>query len=181
MWSVPMHQSAQWRLRHPDAARAGSVGHCAGWGCQNQSCAVIPPRAFCQRIKGNKPFICLARDGRISSPQMAANIRRGITDSGVDVVDIGIGPTPMLYFAAHTMQADAAIMITGSHNPPTHNGLKCMLHGKPFFGNDIRALYPVVQAGQFAQAVGQAQLSFNRKGQLTACTGGNTLLASRDY
>src|SRR5690606_31402192 len=97
-------------------------------------------RAFCSRLEGDRRFVCLCRDGRISSPAIAEAVRQGIMDSGVDVVDIGIGPTPMLYFAAHTMKASGAIMITGSHNPPKYNGMKFMLAGKPFYGDAIKAL-----------------------------------------
>ncbi|MGE0753543.1 MAG: phosphoglucomutase/phosphomannomutase PgmG [Alphaproteobacteria bacterium] len=114
-------------------------------------------RAFAARIEGEKPFVCLGRDGRLSSPQLAESIRRGLLDSGVDVIDIGIGPTPMLYYAAHSCKASAAIMVTGSHNPPTHNGMKCMLHGKPFFGEDIRALHAAVEAGKFKNGAGALQ------------------------
>lgn len=108
-------------------------------------------RAFCMRLDAGKAFVCLGRDGRLSSPELAESIRRGILDSGVDVVDIGIGPTPMLYYAAHTLKATAGIMVTGSHNPPTHNGMKCMLHGKPFFGDDIRSLHALASAGNFPE------------------------------
>jgi phosphomannomutase len=73
-------------------------------------------------------------DGRLSSPGLEAALVDGLKASGVEVVRIGCGPTPMLYFTATTLPADGAIMVTGSHNPPDYNGFKMMLGRKPFFG-----------------------------------------------
>jgi phosphomannomutase len=84
--------------------------------------------------------VAIGRDGRLSSPHMAEALAGGLVAGGVAVSDIGIGPTPMLYFASHHLSADGAVMVTGSHNPPDHNGFKMMLGQKPFFGADIRAL-----------------------------------------
>jgi len=84
--------------------------------------------------------ICVGRDGRLSSPDLAAALIEGVVASGCRVRSIGLGPTPMLYFAAKVRDADGAIMVTGSHNPPDHNGFKMVLGGKPFFGTDILAL-----------------------------------------
>jgi len=79
-------------------------------------------------------------DGRHSSPSLEAALVRGLRASGMDVVRIGLGPTPMLYYTATTQGTDAAIMVTGSHNPPNYNGFKMMLGRKPFFGTQIRDL-----------------------------------------
>ncbi len=101
-------------------------------------------RAFAFKAMG---LIAIGRDGRTSSPQLAAALIQGITDGGADVVDIGIGPTPMLYFAAHTLEAAGGVMVTGSHNPPDHNGFKFVLHGKAFYGKAIQALKTAAEAG----------------------------------
>jgi phosphomannomutase len=66
-------------------------------------------------------------DGRLSSPMLEAALVEGLTGRGVDVLRIGLGPTPMLYFAVHHLKADGGMMITGSHNPPDYNGFKMML------------------------------------------------------
>ena len=85
--------------------------------------------------KQKKVIVC--RDGRISSPSLVENLKKGLYESGADVIDIGVGPSPMLYFAANHLRSDGAIMVTGSHNPPNHNGFKIMKGKVPFFGKDI--------------------------------------------
>ena len=104
-------------------------------------------RAFSTKLTGYKPYVCVCRDGRLSSPALTEAVIQGILDSGVDVVDIGIGPTPMLYFASHELKAHGAIMVTGSHNPPQHNGMKFVLAGKPFYGADIQSLHEIILKG----------------------------------
>jgi phosphomannomutase len=81
--------------------------------------------------------IAVGRDGRLSSPMLEAALIKGLTTSGAEVIAVGQGPTPMLYFAAFTEPTDGAVMVTGSHNPSNYNGFKMMLGKKPFFGKDI--------------------------------------------
>jgi phosphomannomutase len=84
--------------------------------------------------------VAVGRDGRVSSVELEAALVAGLTASGVDVVRIGLGPTPMLYYAEATLEVDGGIMITGSHNPADYNGFKMVLQHKPFFGEDIQKL-----------------------------------------
>ena len=86
------------------------------------------------------PKICVGRDGRLSSPELEAHLVDGLTAAGADVLRIGAGPTPMLYFSVNDRRCDGGIMITGSHNPPAYNGVKMVLGGGPFYGADIEAL-----------------------------------------
>ena len=102
------------------------------------------------------PKICVGRDGRLSSPDLEAQLVEGLTAAGADVLRIGLGPSPMLYFAAHDRRCDGGMMITGSHNPPAYNGVKMVFGGKPFYGADIEALARVVKDGAFAQGAGRA-------------------------
>ena len=81
------------------------------------------------------PRIAVGRDGRMSSPELEAALVAGIKSTGASAVRIGTGPTPMLYFAAAELPVDAGIMVTGSHNPPTHNGFKMTIGGKPVYGD----------------------------------------------
>ena len=83
---------------------------------------------------------CVGYDGRLSSPELEAALVRGLVATGVTVHRVGCGPTPMLYYAAHRMQAGGGIMVTGSHNPPNHNGFKMVLGGKPFFADQIQEI-----------------------------------------
>jgi phosphomannomutase len=82
--------------------------------------------------------VAVGYDGRLSSPELEPELVRGLVESGIEVVRIGRGPTPMLYFAATTLPTDGGIMVTGSHNPPDYNGFKMMLGRKPFFGTQIQ-------------------------------------------
>lgn len=84
--------------------------------------------------------ISVGRDGRLSSPLLAASLIEGLTQTGIHVHDIGIGPTPLLYFSVKHLKTDAGIMVTGSHNPPQDNGFKMTLADRPFFGVDIQNL-----------------------------------------
>ena len=84
--------------------------------------------------------ICVGRDGRLSSPVLAESLIKGLIEGGINVINVGIGPTPMLYFAVKHLKADAGIMVTGSHNPPQDNGFKMTLYDRPFFGADIQNL-----------------------------------------
>ncbi|HEY0316240.1 MAG TPA: phosphomannomutase, partial [Sphingomonas sp.] len=77
--------------------------------------------------------VAVGYDGRTHSPLLEAALVEGLTKSGVDVVRIGLGPTPMLYYAEATLEVDGGIQITGSHNPGDYNGFKMVLQHKPFF------------------------------------------------
>ena len=99
--------------------------------------------------------VALARDGRLSSPELAAALADGLTASGVDVLDIGLAPTPMLYFAVHELGADGGIQLTGSHNPPDYNGFKMMLGKASFFGQRIQDLGRIAAAGDLLDGSGE--------------------------
>ena len=91
--------------------------------------------------------VAVGYDGRLSSPQLEAALVKGFGASGIEVVRIGLGPTPMLYYASTKLKTDGAVMVTGSHNPADYNGFKMMLRGKPFFGEDIKRLGAIALAG----------------------------------
>ncbi len=115
-------------------------------------------RAFGTRVREEGGLrVCLGRDGRISSPELAAALAAGLAETGVEVLDVGLGPTPMLYFAVHHLDADGGIQVTGSHNPPDYNGFKMMLGKRPLFGRDIRALGELAAEGRFARGRGRVE------------------------
>ena len=93
--------------------------------------------------------VCVGYDGRLSSPAMEAAVVDGLMAAGIAVDRVGRGPTPMLYFATVHGKTDGGIMVTGSHNPPNHNGFKMMLGKKPFFGADITRLGAMAAAGDY--------------------------------
>jgi phosphomannomutase len=98
--------------------------------------------------------VAVGRDGRDSSPLLEDSVVRGIRDSGVDAVRIGLGPTPMLYYAEAVLGVGGGIMITGSHNPPDYNGFKMVLGHRAFFGEDIQALGRMAAAGDWREGAG---------------------------
>jgi phosphomannomutase len=84
--------------------------------------------------------VAVGYDGRLTSPELEAALVDGLTTEGADVVRIGCGPTPMLYYAAATLGVDGGVMVTGSHNPPDYNGFKFVLQGRSFYGASIQRL-----------------------------------------
>lgn len=99
--------------------------------------------------------VVVGRDGRLSSPELAAAAIRGLRRGGVDVVDIGLVTTPMAYFAAHELGSQCALMVTGSHNPARDNGLKIVLAGQALSGEAIQALRRRIEAGDLARGEGR--------------------------
>jgi phosphomannomutase len=97
--------------------------------------------------------VAVGRDGRVSSPELEAALVEGLTASGCDVVRIGLGPTPMLYYAEAVLEVDGGIQITGSHNPGNYNGFKMVFQHLPFFGEDIQRLGRMAAEGDW-EAVG---------------------------
>lgn len=93
--------------------------------------------------------IVVGYDGRESSIPFSNALHQGITDCGVDVTDIGLGPTPMVYFAMQDGRADASVMITGSHSPLAYNGIKMALKDGPFYSDDIQDIGKMALAGDF--------------------------------
>jgi phosphomannomutase len=98
--------------------------------------------------------VAVGYDGRTHSPLLEAALVEGLTASGVDVVRIGLGPTPMLYYAEATLEVDGGVQITGSHNPGEYNGFKMVLQHKPFFGTDIQDLGTLAEAGDWDEGEG---------------------------
>jgi phosphomannomutase len=97
--------------------------------------------------RGTGGPVAIGYDGRLSSPDLAGGLSDGLRASGIDVLNAGRGPTPMLYYAGVTLKTGGAIMVTGSHNPPDYNGFKMTLGGKPFFGDQIQRIGQMARDG----------------------------------
>lgn len=97
----------------------------------------------------------VGRDGRLSGPELINALIAGLCASGCNVVDVGMLPTPILYFATHYLKIPNGIMLTGSHNPPNYNGLKMVLAGHVFAGEEIQKLYQRIVAQNFKHGTGQ--------------------------
>jgi len=110
-------------------------------------------------VRGGGTSVAVGYDGRLSSPELEAAVVEGLCEAGLHVHRVGLGPSPMLYYATHVLEADAGLMITGSHNPPDYNGIKMSLGGKSFFGEDIQKLGKLVAAGDFVNGEGSHERS----------------------
>lgn len=101
--------------------------------------------------------VVTARDGRNSSQELRDALIEGLRDSGRDVLDIGLTPTPVLYFATHYLDTHSGVMITGSHNPPEYNGLKIVLDGETLSGDAIQAIRTRIESNDFTVGEGTMQ------------------------
>ena len=98
------------------------------------------------RERGAPTFV-VGRDGRLSGPELAAALMDGLNSAGADVIELGMVPTPVTYFAAHHLGCGSAVAVTGSHNPPAYNGVKMVVAGETLFGDAIQALRERIEAG----------------------------------
>ena len=131
-------------------------------------------RAFGSRAMqlGSKT-VAVGRDGRLSGAELAAALMAGLVEAGVQVIDIGMATTPMLYFAAHTL-CDSGIQVTGSHNPKDHNGFKMVLQGRAIYGDEIQDLHHCIEAEnwqlQAGGSVRQADVLADYQQRITSTT-----------
>lgn len=98
--------------------------------------------------------MAFARDGRLSGPELGGAFVKGVQQSGIDVIDIGMVPTPVLYYAATELAEGTGVMLTGSHNPSQYNGFKMMLGGETLAGEQIQQLRERIEAGNFTSGAG---------------------------
>jgi phosphomannomutase/phosphoglucomutase len=104
---------------------------------------------------GKRPAFAVGRDGRLSGPELVESLAQGLLAAGADVIDIGMLPTPLAYFAAHHLGCGSCVMVTGSHNPPEYNGLKMVIAGDTLSGDQIQELRRRIEAGKFADDPGR--------------------------
>ncbi|WP_119154780.1 phosphomannomutase/phosphoglucomutase [Caldimonas tepidiphila] len=111
-------------------------------------------RAFGTEAKQlGETTVAVGRDGRLSGPSLVAALVRGLTSTGIDVIDLGAVTTPMTYYVAAT-RCNSGIQVTGSHNPKDYNGFKMVLAGKAIYGEEIQGLRRRMEAGDYAQGQG---------------------------
>ncbi|TWA77090.1 phosphomannomutase [Azospirillum brasilense] len=107
--------------------------------------------------RGGGKTVCVGYDGRLSSPELEAALVEGLVACGLHVLRIGLGPTPMLYFATRDREAAAGVMITGSHNPPDYNGIKMMLGKGPVYGRQILDLGVIAGKADYVSGEGSSE------------------------
>lgn len=105
----------------------------------------------------NLKEICVGRDGRLSGPELAQQLIVGLQEAGAEVIDLGMVPTPVLYYATHELRTGSGVMLTGSHNPPEYNGLKIVLGGQTLAEDQIQGLYQRIAEGRLANGAGSVQ------------------------
>jgi len=139
---------------HPSVLREYDVRGIAGEQLGEADARALG-RTFGTRVRrAGGRAVAVGRDGRLTSPALEAALVEGLSASGCDVVRIGLGPTPMLYYAAATLQVDGGIQVTASHNPAEYNGFKMTFQGRSFFGQDIRDLAAEAAVGDWEQGAG---------------------------
>jgi phosphomannomutase len=122
----------------------------------NEADAYVLGRAFAALATGEGARrVAVGRDGRISSPALEGALLDGLTQGGLDVIRIGVGPSPMLYYAVATLDVDGGIQVTGSHNPADYNGFKMLLNGRSVFGEEIQALGRLAASGEWSKGDGK--------------------------
>ncbi|MBM5782477.1 MAG: phosphomannomutase/phosphoglucomutase [Pelagibacterales bacterium] len=140
---------------HPSIIRAYDIRGIYGQTL-NDLDAFFVGKSFASFLnKNGKKKISVACDGRLSSPALKEKLIKALLESGLEVTDVGVGPTPMLYFSVYHLEQDAGIMVTGSHNPKDHNGFKIMLKERPFYGEDILNLAKIAKDGDFVIGEGK--------------------------
>src|SRR6185436_14454446 len=103
----------------------------------------------------NAATFAIGRDGRLSGPELAGALAEGLNAAGADVVDIGMAPTPVAYFAAHHLGCGSCVAVTGSHNPPDYNGLKIVVGGNTLYGDEIQELRKIILDKKFSSGSGK--------------------------
>src|SRR3954463_12176886 len=101
--------------------------------------------------------IAVGRDGRTHSGMLEAALARGLTEGGMNVMQIGMGPSPMLYFATYFLDVDGGIQVTGSHNPADYNGFKLLLKGRSVFGAEIQEIGQRSASGHWHEGSGRVE------------------------
>ncbi|MCL4217787.1 MAG: phosphomannomutase, partial [Candidatus Hydrogenedentes bacterium] len=127
----------------------------------DESTYEVVGKAMCAYLRGKKKHNCVVvgRDGRLTSKAYANAIIDGITSCGVNVIDIGEVPTPLVYFGLFTLPVDGGVMITASHNPKEYNGMKVAIGKATLHGKEIQKLMQIAKAGKFPKAKGSVTIT----------------------
>ncbi len=106
-------------------------------------------------IERNAPTFAVCRDGRLSGPELSGALIDGLTSAGANAIDVGMGPTPIAYFAGFHLKCGSCVAVSGSHNPPDYNGLKMVVAGDTLYGDDIQKLKQRAERGDLTSGKGQ--------------------------
>lgn len=134
--------------------RAYDIRGIVGKGLSEDVVRVIGRAIGSEAVDRAQTDVVVGYDGRLSSPDLADALMDGLRSTGVNVVDVGRVPTPVVYFATHHLETGSGVMVTGSHNPPDYNGLKIVLGGETLSGDAIAALHDRIERGAFVDGKG---------------------------
>jgi len=138
----------------PSIFRAYDIRGVVGESLTEASVYAIGQAIGSMALAAGDHTVALGRDGRLSGPKLSTALCRGILKTGCDVIDIGVVPTPVLYYATFQLETRSGVMLTGSHNPSNYNGLKIMIAGKTLAEEGIRSLYHLVKTQQYTEGTG---------------------------
>ena len=141
-------------LFHPSILREYDVRGIVGDTLSEADARALGKSYAALAISEGAKRIAVGRDGRLHSPDLEAALIDGLTQSGLNVVQVGMGPSPMLYFAVATLGVDGGIQVTGSHNPADYNGFKMLLNGRSVFGEEIKALGRRAEIADWCEGAG---------------------------
>jgi len=126
----------------------------------NRDLAVIIGRAIGTKIRrADRKRVAVGRDCRLSSPELFSGLTAGLLSSGLQVIDLGVVPTPLVYFTSYYFHEEAAVVITGSHNPPEFNGFKIMIGEETLHGPEILEIYQIIERGDFIPSAQSGQMT----------------------
>lgn len=138
----------------PEIFRAYDIRGIVGEALTVEAVRLVGRALGSEALKQGESAVCIARDGRLSSPALADALGQGLAESGCDVIDLGQAPTPVLYFATHMLNTRSGVMVTGSHNPANYNGLKMVVAGATLAEQDIQNLRRRIEREDFASGAG---------------------------
>ncbi|MZR62888.1 phosphomannomutase/phosphoglucomutase [Alcanivorax sp. DP30] len=137
--------------------RAYDIRGVAGVTLTAQAAYLLGRAIGTEASEAGQQTVVVARDGRLSSPELTRSLIKGLIESGRDVINLGLVPSPVLYYATEVLETRSGVMVTGSHNPPSHNGMKIVINGDTLYGDRIQGIQARIAKGDFNEGQGKEQ------------------------
>jgi len=141
---------------HPSILREYDIRGIVGSTLTEQDAYALGRSYAALAVNEGVRSVAVGRDGRTHSPMLEKALVEGLTEGDIDAVRVGMGPSPMLYYATHELGVGGGIQVTGSHNPGDYNGFKMLLNGRSVFGEEIQKLGRIAAAGEWSEGPGFA-------------------------
>ncbi|WP_431978000.1 phosphomannomutase/phosphoglucomutase [Pseudomonas oligotrophica] len=137
--------------------RAYDIRGVVGDSLTNETAYWVGRAVGAESLAKGEPNVSVGRDGRLSGPELVQHLIHGLVDSGCTVSDVGMVPTPVLYYAANILAGKSGVMLTGSHNPPDYNGFKIVIAGDTLANEQIQRLRERIETGELSEGVGRVE------------------------